>query len=130
MLALAVPGANLIADTKNGFELSSALIPETQIFKGGPAKDGIPAIDKPKFISVGKARFMKNDDRVLGIEIAGITRAYPVKILNWHEIVNDHIGREQFSITYCPLCGTGMAFSARVKNAKTGLWRLGTFIQQ
>lgn len=118
LLLLTALSTVLNADTKNGFELSTALVPETQIFKGGPAKDGIPAIDKPHFISARKARFMKNDDRVLGIEIAGISRAYPVKILNWHEIVNDRIGREPFSITYCPLCGTGMAFSGRVDDTK------------
>lgn len=106
------------AEIKNGFDLSGALVPVSQIFGGGPGKDGIPAIDKPKFVSVRKARFMKNSDRILGIEIAGIARAYPIKILNWHEIVNDRIGREQFSVTYCPLCGTGMAFSARVGDAK------------
>ncbi len=109
---------NVSAETKNGFDLSGALIPETQIFRGGPGKDGIPAIDKPRFVSVRKARHVKNDDRVLGIEIAGIARAYPIKILNWHEVVNDRIGREQFSITYCPLCGTGIAFSARVNKSK------------
>lgn len=116
--ALFLAALNVSAETKNGFDLSGALIPETQIFRGGPAKGGIPAIDKPRFVSVRKARHMKNDDRVLGIEIAGVTRAYPIKILNWHEIVNDRIGREQFSITYCPLCGTGMAFSARVNKSK------------
>jgi len=116
--ALFLAALTVSAETKNGFELSEALIPETQIFRGGPEKGGIPAIDKPRFVSVRKARHMKNDDRVLGIEIAGIARAYPIKILNWHEIVNDHIGREQFSITYCPLCGTGMAFSARVNQSK------------
>jgi hypothetical protein len=107
---------NTSAGSKNGFDLTGALIPESQIFKGGPDKDGIPAIDKPKFLSVRKARFMKNDDRILGIDIAGIKKAYPIKILNWHEVVNDRVGREKFSITYCPLCGTGMAFSARVEN--------------
>jgi hypothetical protein len=109
---------NASAGSKNGFDLTGALIPESQIFKGGPDKDGIPAIDKPNFLSARKARFLKNDDRILGIEIAGVKKAYPIKILNWHEIVNDRIGREHFSITYCPLCGTGMAFSARVGNKK------------
>jgi hypothetical protein len=117
-LATSLVVFNTLAEVKNGFDLSGSLVPETQIFRGGPEKDGIPAIDKPSFVSVRKARFMKDSDRVLGIEIAGMARAYPIKILNWHEIVNDHIGREQFSITYCPLCGTGMAFSARVEDKK------------
>lgn len=118
LIALYLATINASAGTKNGFDLSNALIPESQIFKGGPAKDGIPAIDEPEFTSARKARFIKNSDYILGLELAGIARAYPIKILNWHEVVNDRIGREQFSITYCPLCGTGMAFSARVDGTK------------
>lgn len=108
----------LYALEKNGFELADALVAESQIFKGGPAKDGIPAIDRPDFVSVDRADFMQPDDSVLGIEIAGIAKAYPIKILNWHEIVNDRIGREYFSVTFCPLCGTGVAFSARVDDTQ------------
>ena len=57
---------------------------------------------------------MRDGDRVLGIARHGVVRAYPVRILNWHEIVNDRLGGEPVAITYCPLCGTGMAFDARV----------------
>jgi hypothetical protein len=110
--------SSVFASEKNGFELSGALIPESQIFGGGPGKDGIPAIDNPVFIPASIASNMKNTDLVLGIEIGGISRAYPINILNWHEIVNDKIGREQFSITFCPLCGTGMAFSGRINGYK------------
>ena len=53
-------------------------------------------------------------DRLLGIQRNGVARAYPVAILNWHEIVNDVIGGEAVVITYCPLCGTGVAFAARI----------------
>ncbi len=102
------------AENINGFELSDALIPSTQIFSGGPDKDGIPSIDNPKFIRVRDAGFLKNEDRVLGITINGISKAYPISILNWHEIVNDSIGKVFFAITYCPLCGTGMAFDSRI----------------
>ncbi|VAW55384.1 hypothetical protein MNBD_GAMMA06-1508 [hydrothermal vent metagenome] len=98
----------------NGFELNNALIPPTQIFSGGPDKDGIPSIDEPKFIKARDAGFVKNKDRVLGITIDGVSKAYPISILNWHEIVNDSIGDVFFTITYCPLCGTGMAFGSNV----------------
>ena len=99
----------------NGFELDDALIPASQIFSGGPDKNGIPSIDNPEFVKPRDAGFMKNDDRVLGITINGISRAYPVKILNWHEIVNDSIGDVFFAITYCPLCGTGVAFNSNIR---------------
>ena len=99
----------------NGFDLSNSLIERSQILSGGPAKDGIPAIDQPHFVKPSEARFLKPDDRILGIEINGVSKAYPIKILNWHEIVNDSIGDVDYAITYCPLCGSGVAFSARVQ---------------
>jgi len=98
----------------NGFELDDALIPSTQIFSGGPDKDGIPSIDKPNFVTARDAGFIRNEDRVLGITINGISKAYPISILNWHEIVNDSIGQVFFTITYCPLCGSGMAFDSNI----------------
>ena len=102
------------AEEKNGFVLDQGLIPPQQIFRGGPAKDGIPAIDQPAFISARDADVLKSDDRILGIEINDVARAYPISILNWHEIVNDSIDDTAYTITYCPLCGTGMAFSRSV----------------
>lgn len=101
--------------TLNGFDLSKALVPVEEIMRGGPPRDGIPAIDKPVFVSFRNAGFLKPDDRVLGIVLSGTARAYPIKILNWHEIVNDAIGNVHFAITYCPLCGTGVAFSADIR---------------
>lgn len=100
----------------NGFDLTGSLIDEKLIMAGGPPKDGIPAIDNPVFIKPQQAKFLKADDRILGIQLDGISKAYPIAILNWHEIVNDHIGKSSFSITYCPLCGTGVAFSSRVNH--------------
>lgn len=98
----------------NGFGLDDALIPPTQIFSGGPDKDGIPSLDNPEFVKVQDADFIKDEDRVLGITINGVSKAYPVKILNWHEIVNDSIREVFFTITYCPLCGSGVAFDSSI----------------
>lgn len=98
----------------NGFVLDHALIPPAQIFSGGPDKDGIPSIDKPEFIKARDAGFIEDEDRVLGITIDGFSKAYPISILNWHEIVNDSIGDVFFTITYCPLCGSGMAFDSHI----------------
>jgi hypothetical protein len=106
--------ASLYAKELNGFRLDNALIPATQVFSGGPDKDGIPSIDNPKFVSVRDATFMDDGDRVLGITINGKSKAYPIKILNWHEIVNDSIGETSYTVTYCPLCGTGMAFDSEI----------------
>ncbi|SMN16143.1 hypothetical protein CRYPA_24 [uncultured Candidatus Thioglobus sp.] len=100
--------------SKNGFYLSNSSIDITQILSGGPGKDGIPAIDNPVFVTKDKADFLKDVNRVLAVEIDGIAKAYPINILNWHEIVNDSIGDKSFAVTYCPLCGTGAVFSADI----------------
>ncbi len=93
-----------------GFDFSKHSIPRSEIRSGGPPKDGIPAILEPKFVRVDQATFIKDQDRVLGLVHHGESKAYPINILNWHEIVNDVVGGRPVFITYCPLCGTGMAF--------------------
>ena len=98
------------AQSKNGFNLKNSLLPVNQIFSGGPGKDGIPAIDKPTFVIAQKADFLDNDSAVLGIHFNGLSKAYPINILNWHEVVNDQFSGEPVVITFCPLCGSGMAF--------------------
>ena len=98
----------------NGFDIEGSLIPEDEIHHGGPPRDGIPALSNPEFIKASEADWLKPDDRVIGIEIGGERRAYPIRILNYHEIVNDRISDTAFAITYCPLCGTGVAFDAQV----------------
>jgi len=105
---------SLNAQIKNGFDLKGALIPLDQIVSGGPAKDGIPAIDQPRFVTIANAGFLQPDDMVLGLVRQGFVRAYPLRILNWHEVVNDQFEAESITITYCPLCGTGVAFDRRV----------------
>jgi len=98
----------------SAFDFSTYNIPVAEIHDGGPPKDGIPALTDPKFVSASKATFLSARDRVLGIEINGDARAYPLSILNWHELVNDRVGSQNVIVTYCPLCGTGMAFSATI----------------
>ena len=100
--------------TLNNFKLKKLQIPADEIKKGGPPRDGIPSIDQPQFISVDEVDFIGDDELVLGININGTQRAYPIRILNFHEIVNDQIGEQAIAITYCPLCGSGIAFDARV----------------
>ena len=102
------------AVSKNGFDLSNASVPSAQILRGGPPRDGIPAIDAPRFAAAKDASFMQPDDRLLALSINGENKAYPIKILNWHEIVNDQLGGEAVAVTWCPLCGSGVVFSADV----------------
>ena len=86
-------------------------IPLNEILSGGPPPDGIPPIENPKYISAVEANaFLSDDEFVLGITYEGISRAYPLQILVWHEIVNDEFSGKLLLITYCPLCFTGIAF--------------------
>ena len=100
-------------ETLNGFDLRGASIPIKAIERGGPPKDGIPAIDEPKFVAATQAG-LADADRVLGLVLGGVARAYPMRILNWHEVVNDRFGQRAVTVTFCPLCGTGMAFDGDV----------------
>ncbi|MCC5858569.1 MAG: DUF3179 domain-containing protein [Ectothiorhodospiraceae bacterium] len=78
---------------------------------GGPPKDGIPSIDAPDWWTAERAdTFLSPHDRVIGVFRNGEARAYPQRILVWHEIVNDTIGGNGVSITYCPLTGTALGF--------------------
>ncbi|NET37239.1 MAG: DUF3179 domain-containing protein [Cyanothece sp. SIO1E1] len=102
----------------NGFELSNLLIPSEEIRRGGPPRDGIPAIDRPQFMSAAFAKFLEEEEYVLGLYHKGVAKAYPIKIMDRHEVVNDRIKGEAVVITYCPLCGSGIAFVADVGGQK------------
>lgn len=103
-----------ITAEKNGFQLTKLLIPLDEIQQGGPPKDGIPAIDRPQFMNAKFADFIDQEEYVLGLYHNGVAKAYPIKIMDRHEVVNDRIKGEAVVITYCPLCGSGIAFKAEV----------------
>ena len=106
----------LYGQIRKGFNLSNATIPIDFIRDGGPPRDGIPSIDNPKFLPVKEAGFIEPTDRVLGINFNGVQKAYPVKILNFHEIVNDYCDDQTVVITFCPLCGSGVSFNAMIED--------------
>ena len=110
---------NVLAAPKNGFDVTNAIVPVDEILAGGPPKDGIPALTDPEMMRVDEASYLSPEDRVIGITLNGESRAYPISILNWHEIVNDEIKGERYAVTYCPLCGTGVAFSSTVAGQQT-----------
>ncbi len=112
-LCLLILVATAQGQSRNGFDLSDAAVPADEIRRGGVPRDGIPSINQPKFVSVGDANFIKDKDRILGVFRNGIAKAYPIRILDYHEIVNDHFGEEAIVVSYCPLCYTGMVFSAQ-----------------
>lgn len=95
-----------------GFSYDNAIIPVEEIHDGGPPKDGIPALKDPFFVPAERTYFLKDDELVLGVHIKAKAKAYPLRILNWHELVNDELGGQSILVTYCPLCGTAMVFNA------------------
>jgi len=92
-------------------DFSKHTIPYSDILSGGPPKDGIPAIDNPIFINVDEAdQFLEDIEPVIFLKIGEEARAYPLQILTWHEIVNDVVGGNPITVTFCPLCNTAIAF--------------------
>jgi hypothetical protein len=90
-------------------------VPLSTIASGGPGRDGIPPLDRPRFVSAASAaRFLTGREPVIALAIAGQAHAYPLQILLWHEIVNDGLAGEPVAVTYCPLCNTAIVYSRRV----------------
>jgi hypothetical protein len=108
--------AELLGFVKQGFrgrtDFSRRAVPLTQFVPAGPPRNGIPAIDEPKLVSVHKAEeFLRPSEPVAVLELGAEARAYPLQILVWHEIVNDRVGGKPVAVTYCPLCNSTVAFS-------------------
>lgn len=87
----------------------------SEILSGGPPKDGIPAIDRPRFVGAGDARaWLKDREPVISLRLGREAHAYPLQILIYHEIVNDTVDGRPVAVTFCPLCNAAIAFERRV----------------
>jgi hypothetical protein len=104
-------------------DFARSSVPWTDILSGGPPKDGIPAIDQPKFEIVSSVKDLVPNEPVIGLDIAGDARAYPLRVLIWHEIVNDTVGGKPVTVTYCPLCNAALVFE---RNVEGRLFDFGT----
>jgi hypothetical protein len=112
-------------ETSNPVEI---LVPETpkpplppgwlvypdSIKNGGPGKDGIVSIDKPNFLDADEVSFLELDELVLGVKIGDEARAYPHRILDYHELVNDQIDQTPFTLTFAPLTGSGVGWERTI----------------
>jgi hypothetical protein len=85
-----------------------------EILSGGPPKDGIPSIDKPKFQPVAKISNLADTEPVVGLRIGDTFKAYPLRVLIWHEIVNDTVAGVPVTVTFCPLCNAAVVFDRRL----------------
>jgi hypothetical protein len=100
--------------TLNGFALEPATVPVEDIRSGGPPRDGIPALNEPDTLPASAAPW-GDDEPVVGVHVGGASRAYPLGILVWHELVNDELGGTPLLVSYCPLCGTALVFDRRLE---------------
>jgi len=89
-------------------------VPLSEFQAGGPGKDGIPALDHPRFAPASSVDWLAFREPVIELALGRDARAYPLQILTWHEIVNDRIGGVPIAVTFCPLCNTAIAFDRRV----------------
>lgn len=118
-------------DSDSGLHITAGIIPTTDFSDAAIAADELisacfdgpdclPSIDQPQFESVATAnQWLNDDDDVLVLNRFGVQRAYPVRILNWHPVVNDTVNGKPLLITYCPLCGSSRAFVPRVNGGFT-----------
>ena len=83
-----------------GWDFSKRNIDTDQIQSGGPPRDGIPALFEPKTLPAKWVDYLDNEDQVLGVVHNGIARAYPTRILSWHELVNDDFGGDPLLVSW------------------------------
>ena len=136
LAAIAAPARAQMPPTgefsKTDFE--RRIVDLSEIMSGGPLRDGIPAVDEPRYTSTEDAdECLDPDEPVIAAEIDGETRAYPLQILIWHEIANDSLGGTPIAVTFCPLCNSAIVFDRRLNGevldfGTTGRLRLSDLI--
>jgi len=111
---LAAQGSSLTAGWPNT-DFESRTIDLGEVRSGGVPRDGIPALDNPRMIEATRERGLEGREPVFVVDFEGVpARAYPLRYLTWHEIVNDEVGGFPFAVTFCPLCNSAMIFDRRV----------------
>ncbi len=95
-------------------------VPIDQVRDGGVGKDGIISIENPQFTPSTEVEFMKDDDLVILVSYDGIFKVYPIKILDYHEVVNDNFNEHLVTVSHCPLTGTSVAWAGLANGLKTG----------
>lgn len=127
---LGARGSHAVGDGRHpetyGFALTPCLVPRGDLAACGLPRDGLPVLDDPPLFTVAQAdslargrqgKYLVAGDRVIGVELRGRARAYPLRVLNWHEIVNDTLGGRAIAVTYSPLCDAAVVFDREVRGA-------------
>lgn len=106
------------------------LVPISEVFDGGPGKDGIPALEDPEMVTAASMDFFfKPTDLVVGFKSGNDIRAYPHAMLDYHEIINDTYIDKSVAITYCPLTGTAIGWSRNLNGQTTSFGVSGLLYQ-
>jgi len=108
-LILLVAGAAL-GEELQGFDLAGLRVPRELLVEGGPGREGIKAVDEPRFAAPEEAHWVAPDSPVLGVALGGQARAYPVHLLEWHQVVNDELASAPLVVTFDPIAGAPRAF--------------------
>ncbi len=116
----ALPAGPSALDAPDSAEFPEPLVPLADIISGGPPPDGIPPIDDPVFLDTAdNLEILDPSESVVALEINGDARAYPIRAMIWHEIVNDTVGGVPVSITYCPLCNSAVTYRREINGVET-----------
>ena len=101
-------------DSPRDGSFPTPIVDPDALLSGGPPPDGIPSIDEPKFLRAGDVDFLEDQEPVLALTVGDESRAYPVQILIWHELVNDTLDGVPVTVSYCPLCNSAIAYDRRI----------------
>jgi hypothetical protein len=110
---------NLPGNTPGIPDLDQWDIPRDQVLDGGPGKDGIPALENPSSNNASSSSYLSDADLILGYKNGTEIVAYPHRILDWHEIINDNVNGQAIAVTYCPLTGTGIGWERTINGVVT-----------
>mgnify|MGYP006309504195 FL=1 len=109
------------AGAQTGFDFSNSLVPQEAFVCGGVPRDAIPSIDQPRLARPSQSGGLADSALVVGVEIDGDARAYPLSILNRHEIANDEVGGTPVAVTWCPLTASAVVFARNAEFGVSGL---------
>ena len=110
---------DILAETFGFDDTTKKSVDLSDLHQGCPARDCIPSIDNPKYVSADEAAHVADDELVITLSYKGQYRAYPSKILDHHEVVNDTIAGDPLAITWCPLCGSAVGIERTVGGTVT-----------
>jgi hypothetical protein len=115
LVLAAATAAEEEAPALNGFDVSQHGVPKDEIRGGGPARDRVQSVDDPEYVAPDAASWVNGATPVIGVAHAGVARAAPIHLLEYHQVVNDDLGGVPVVITFAPLAGTPRAFLAKVE---------------